>query len=121
MLALSLYILALLILSTLRPTSSMMVIYVAVAIGGVSQAVTQSIHAPFFQNELSPEEIAPAQGMFQFSSTGGASVFGALCGAAMNMGANSNQVFLIGAAFVGASLVIAFIGFRFPKEEIETA
>lgn len=121
LLALSLYILALLILSTLRPTSSMMVIYVAVAIGGVSQAVTQSIHAPFFQSELSPEEIAPAQGMFQFSSTGGASIFGALCGAAMNMGANFNQVFLIGAAFVGASLVIAFIGFRFPKEEMETA
>ena len=92
-------------LSTLRPISSMMVIYVAVAIGGVSQAVTQSIHAPFFQSELSPEEIAPAQGMFQFSRTGGASIFGALCGA----------------AFVGASLVIAFIGFRFPKEEIETA
>ena len=107
-------------LSTLRPTSSMMVIYVAVAIGGVSQAVTQSIHAPFFQSELSSEEIAPAQGMFQFSGTGGASIFGALCGAAMNMGANFNQVFLIGAAFVGASLVIAFIGFRFPKEEIET-
>ena len=121
LLALSLYILALLILSTLRPTSSMLVIYVAVAIGGVSQAVTQSIHAPFFQSELSPEEIAPAQGMFQFSSTGGASIFGALCGAAMNMGVNFNQVFLIGAAFVGAALVIALIGFRFPKEEMETA
>lgn len=119
LLALSLYIIALLILSTLQPTSSMLVIYAAVSIGGVSQAITQSIHAPFFQSELAPEEIAPAQGMFQFSSTGGASIFGALCGAAMNMGANYNQVFLLGAAFVGAALVLAIIGFRFPKEEVE--
>ena len=118
LLALALYIIALIILSTLQPDSSMIVIYVATAIGGISQALTQSLNAPFFQSELQPEEIAPAQGMFQFSSTGGASIFGAVCGAFINFGATFNDVFLLGAAFVGAALVIAIFTFRFPKEEM---
>lgn len=117
LLALSLYIAALLILSTLRPDSSMLVVYAATAIGGISQAVTQSIHAPFFQTELKPEEIPAAQGMFQFSSTGGASIFGAICGAAMNMGADYNQIFLLAAGVVGIALTIACFGFRFSPEE----
>lgn len=117
LLALSLYILALLILSMLRPDSSMLVVYAATTIGGISQAVTQSIHAPFFQTELQPEEIPAAQGMFQFSSTGGASIFGAICGAAMNMGADYNQIFLLAAGVVGIALVIAFFGFGFSPEE----
>lgn len=117
LMALTLYILALLILSTMRPDSSMLVVYTATAIGGISQAVTQSIHAPFFQTELQPEEVPAAQGMFQFSSTGGASIFGAICGAAMNMGADYNQIFLLAAGVVGIALVIAFFGFRFTPEE----
>lgn len=117
LLALAIYIVALVILSTLTPTSSMMVIYAATALGGISQALTQSLNAPFFQSELQPEEIAPAQGMFQFSSTGGASIFGAICGACINFGATFNQVFLVGAVFVGLAFVIALFTFRFPKEE----
>ncbi len=118
LLALSIYVIALVILSTLRPDSSMLVIYVATAIGGISQAITQSIHAPFFQSELKPDEIPKAQGMYQFSSTGGASIFGAICGACINFGATFNQVFLVGVGFVAAALIIAIFTFRFPKEEL---
>lgn len=114
--ALSLYIAALLLLSSLRPDSSMLVIYAATAIGGISQAATQSIYVPFFQTDLKPEEIPAAQGMFLFSSTGGASIFGAICGAAMNLGASYNQIFLLAAAMVGIALMIAFFGFKFPQE-----
>ncbi len=118
---LAIYLAALLLLSTLQPTSSMIVIYAATAIGGISQALSQSLHAAFFQSELQPAEIGKAQGMFQFASTGGGSIFGAVAAAFVNHGANYNQIFLVGAAFVGAALVIALFTFRFSKEEIEEA
>lgn len=113
------YLIGLVIFYTLTPTTPLFILYLATGIGGIGQAISQSCYAAFFQTELKPEEIPSAQGMYQFSSTGGSSIFTALCGAAMNLGLSLNQVFLVGALFVGAALIIALIGFRFPKEEIE--
>lgn len=118
LLAVSLYMVALMILTTLRPDSGMVVVYVATALGGISQAITQSVFSPFFQTELKPEEIPAAQGMFQFSGTGGASIFGAICGAVLNLGANYNQIFALSVCVVGVALIIAFFGFRFPKQSL---
>ena len=69
--------------------------------------------------ELKPEDIRPAQGMYQFASTGGSSVFTAIVGAAMTMGMGLQQVFLLGTGFIAVGLVVAIFTFHFPKQEIE--
>lgn len=118
-LALVLYTVALLLLFTLKPTSSMIIIYIATGLGGIGQAISQSSFAAFFQTELNQEEFPAAQGMYQFASSGGATIFTGICGAALNAGFTLNHVFLLGAFFTGAATIIAFIGFRFSKEEVE--
>lgn len=118
LLALACYTVALLIFTTLQPNSSMVIIYFATALGGFGQAVSQSTFAPFFQTQIKPEEFSAAQGMYQFSSTSGATIFTAVCGAALNLGFNYNQIFLLGTILCGLALLIGVIGFRFPKEEI---
>lgn len=60
---------ATLILFSLKPESSMLQIWIATGIGGVSSAIAQSSFAAFFQTELKPEEFAPAQSMYNFGST----------------------------------------------------
>ena len=118
LLALASFMISLLILSTLTPTSSIVLIYVATAIGGIGQALTQSLFTPFFQSELKPEEYAAAQGMYTFSGTGGGTIFGSVCGLCLNLGFSFNQVFLLGAGFLSAALILAVFTFRFTKEEL---
>lgn len=118
LLALVVYTVALVIFSLLTPTSSMVVIYVATALGGIGQAITQSQYAPFFQTQLKPDEFAAAQGMYQFGSTGGSCIFTAVCGAAMTMGMTLNQIFMLGTALIVVALIVGVFGFRFSKEEI---
>lgn len=117
LLALILYTVSMAVFYMLRPDSSMLVIYAATALGGVGQAITQSIYAPFFQTELQPEEFGAAQGMYSFAGTGGSCIFMAICGAAINGGFTLNQVFLLGLIFCAAALCIGLVGFRFPAEE----
>lgn len=114
---LSTYVAALLLLFSLRPDSSMLVIYVATAVGGVGQAISQSVFTPFFQTELAPEEFGAAQGMASFSSTGGSCIFKAICAAAMNGGMRLNQVFLLAAGYCAVALIIGLIAFRLPSED----
>lgn len=119
LLAIVSYIVGLAIFYLLTPDTAIFVVYLATGIGGIGQTITQSCYAAFFQTELKPEEIPSAQGMYQFASTAGSSIFVALCGAAMNLGLSLNQVFLVGALFAAVALVIGIFGFKFPKEEIE--
>lgn len=112
------YGIGLMIFYFLSPTSPVFIIYLATGIGGIGQAVVQATFAAFYQSELKPEDIRPAQGMYQFASTGGSSVFTAIVGAAMTMGLALQQVFLLGTAFMVIGLIFAIIGFRFSKEEI---
>lgn len=112
------YAIGLMIFYTLSPTSPIFIIYLATGIGGIGQAVVQATFAAFYQSELKPEDIRPAQGMYQFASTGGSSVFTAIIGAAMNLGMGLQGAFLLGTAFILAGLVVALFTFRFTKEEI---
>ena len=112
------YGIGLMIFYFLTPSSPVFIIYLATGIGGIGQAVVQATFAAFYQSELKPEDIRPAQGMYQFASTGGSSVFTAIVGAAMTMGMGLQQVFLLGTGFIAVGLVVAIFTFRFPKEEI---
>lgn len=113
------YGVGLMIFYFLTPTSPVFIIYLATGIGGIGQAVVQATFAAFYQTELKPEDIRPAQGMYQFASTGGSSVFTAIVGAAMTMGMGLQQVFLLGTGFIAVGLVVAIFTFHFPKQEIE--
>ena len=113
------YILALLIMWRLTPTSSIVMLLCATAIGGIGQGISQSQYAAFFQTELKMEEIRPAQGMYQFAQTGFSSIITAIYGLAQGMGASINDLFLLGAIICLLGFVVAFFGFKFPKEEIE--
>jgi MFS family permease len=117
-LTLIIYTAALLIFASLNPHSPMLLIYVATAMGGVGQAISQATFTAFFQTELKPEEFPAAQGMYQFASSGASSVMTSVFGAALNMGFSLNNIFFLAACMVGVATVIAFIGFRFPKEEV---
>ncbi|MBR0373614.1 MAG: MFS transporter [Mogibacterium sp.] len=113
------YIVALLIMWSLKPDSPIALLLLATGIGGIGQGISQSQYAAFFQTELKMEEIRPAQGMYQFSQTGFSSIITAVYGLAQGLGAQMHDLFLIGALICALGLVVAFIGFRFPKEEIE--
>lgn len=118
LLAIITYLAGLGIFFTLNADSTMLLVYLATGIGGIGQAITQATYAAFFQTELEPEEISAAQGMYQFSSTGGSCVFIAICGACINnAGVSTQQCFLIGMAFLAVALLIGFAGFRFTEEE----
>lgn len=112
------YGIGLMIFYSLSPASPIFIIYLATGIGGIGQAVVQATFAAFYQSELKPEDIRPSQGMYQFASTGGSSVFTAIIGAAMNLGMGLQGAFLLGTAFIAAGLIVAVFTFRFSKEEI---
>ena len=119
LLAIITYLIGLGIFFTLNADSTMLLVYLATGIGGIGQAITQATYSAFFQTELQPEEIGAAQGMYQFSSTGGSCVFIAICGACINnAGVTTQQCFLLGIAFLAVALAVGFMGFRFPKEEM---
>jgi len=105
-----------LIICTLQPTTSMVVIFVASAIGGIGSVVPQGIFPSFFQTELKPEEINAAQGLYLFGGTGGSCLYMALAGLTLNLGGTLNHVFMIAAAFCVAALLFGFIGLRLPRE-----
>jgi MFS family permease len=116
-LSLLLVTVALFLFCILTPTSPMLIIYIATALGGISQAISMSSYVPFFQTELKPEVFAAAQGLFQFGSTAGSCIFVAICGAALNQGWTLNHIFILGTGLCAAALVIAIFCFRFPKEK----
>jgi len=109
------------LICTLQPTSSMLIIYVASALGGIGTVVSQSSYSNFFQTELKPEEISAAQGMFSFGGTGGSCIFVAIAGAIINAGATINHAFMMATVWCAVSLLIGFIGFRLPQEQSKTA
>jgi MFS family permease len=119
-LALVCYTVAMLIFFLLKPDTTIFVIYIATALGGIGQSVSQSSFAPYFQTELEPEEIGTAQAMYTFASTGGGTIFAALGGAILSLGFGFNGVFLLGTVFCSVSLLIVLLLFRFkPDEKLE--
>jgi len=114
--SLLLLFIATLLVCFLQPDSSMIIIYVASALGGIGTVVPQSNYTAFFQTELQPKEYSSAQGMFTFGSTGGSCIYIAISGALMNSGGTFNHSFILAAGFSAAALLIGIIGIHLPKE-----
>ena len=111
---------ALFVYSALKADSSLIMIYAAVAVGGLGTIVPQACFTTYFQEELKPGEMRAAQGMYSFCSSGGSVIFGAISGAILNAGFTYNTVFFMGGIFLVLSLIVGFIGLRFPEEKADT-
>ena len=115
-LGMGIYTVAMLIFFMLEPDSSMMVIYFATGIGGLSQAITNSSLPAFFNATMKPKEYSAANGMYTFAATGGSCIFVAVCGALQNAGCSINQLFLFSAILCGIAFFISLVKFRIPKD-----
>lgn len=109
------------LLFLLKPDSSMVLIYVATALGGAGYSITQSAYTPFFQLDLKPEEYGAAQGLFGFAATSGAVIFSALAAIILTNGLSINYIFLIAVAFCAVGLLVGIFGFKMPRQDTAPA
>ena len=63
----------------------MIMIWVAVAIGGFTSSVSQSTFSAFWQSNTPREDIPSGQALYSFGSTGGSCIFGAVVGVVLEM------------------------------------
>ncbi len=99
----------------------MLMIWAAVAIGGFTSSVAQSTFSVFWQSNTPKEEIPSGQAMYSFGSTGGSCIFGAVVGVVLGTSGDYTRAFATGFVFAAIGLVVALVGFRFTKEEMEAA
>lgn len=95
----------------------MLVIWIAVAIGGFTSVVSQSTYSAFWQSNTPKEEIPSGQAMYSFGSTGGSAIFGAVVGVVLGTSGDFTRAFATGFVFAVFGLIVAIVGFKFPKEE----
>lgn len=99
---------ALLCFCMLTAESSMLLVWIGSALGGIGNSIAQTCLTPFFQYGLPQEEIASAQGMYTFSSTCGSTIFVAVVGVLVGITGTVKIVFYTAAilAFINVVLVL---------------
>ena len=97
----------------------MIMIWVAVAIGGFTSSVSQSTFSAFWQSNTPREDIPSGQALYSFGSTGGSCIFGAVVGVVLGTSGDYSRAFATGFIFAVIGLICAIVGFRFSKEEVE--
>ncbi len=103
--------------SLLQPDSPMLLVWIGSAVGGLGNSMNQTCMTPFFQYGLPKEDFAAAQGMYQFSSTGMASVFVPFVGVFVNMTGSIKPVFYIATILAAVNVVLVFCFVKITKEE----
>ena len=100
---------ALLCFCMLTADSSMLLVWVGSALGGIGNSIAQTCLTPFFQYGLPQEEIASAQGMYTFSGTCGSTIFVAVVGVLVGIFGTVKVVFYTAAimALINVILVLA--------------
>ena len=110
---------ALFLWSTLSASSSILVIYLGMVLGGAGTALYQTVFTPFFQMALRQEEYGAAQNLYSFASSSGSCIFSAIAGLVLaggsDYGAALTLVFRIAAIAVAGALVMAFFLVRVPR------
>lgn len=99
----------------------MLMIWIAVAIGGFTSVVSQSTFSAFWQTNTAKEDIPSCQAMYNFGSSGGSVIFGAIVGVVLGSSGDYSRAFATGFVFAAIGLVCAIAGFRFSKEELAAA
>ncbi|MCI9068219.1 MAG: MFS transporter [Lachnospiraceae bacterium] len=103
--------------SLLQPDSPMLLVWIGSAVGGLGNSMNQTCMTPFFQYGLPKEDFAAAQGMYQFSSTGMASIFVPFVGVFVNMTGSIKPVFYIATILAAVNVVLVFCFVKITKEE----
>jgi hypothetical protein len=96
----------------------MLVIWIAVAIGGFTSVVAQTTFSAFWQSNTPREQIPSGQALYSFGSTGGSCIFGAVVGVVLGSSGDYTRAFATGFVFATIGLICAIVGFKFSKEEI---
>lgn len=101
---------ALLCFCLLQPESPMIQVWIGSALGGIGNSIAQTCLTPFLQYDLPKYEHVAAQGMYQFSSTCGSSIFGAIAGVLIGL-SGGNTKFAFYFAFLLALVNVALVCF----------
>lgn len=102
----------------LQPTSSMALVWIGSALGGIGNSIAQTCLTPFFQFGLPKEDYAAAQGMYTFASSGGATVFVAVVGVLVNLsGGNIKVVFYTAGVLALLNVILVFTRVKISDKE----
>lgn len=108
--------------SILQPDSPMILVWIGSALGGFGNSIAQTCLTPYFTYGMATEEVPAAQGMFVFSSTGGATIFVAFVGVLVNATGSIKPVFYSGTILAAINLMMILIYLRIreikPTEQI---
>lgn len=103
--------------SILQPDSPMLIVWIGSALGGLGNSIAQTCLTPYFTHGMAPEEVPAAQGMFQFSSTGGATIFVAFVGVLVNITGSIKPVFYSGAVLAVINFVMVLLFLRIKESD----
>lgn len=104
--------------SILTPVSPMALVWIGSAVGGIGNSIAQTCLTPYFQYGLAKEDFAAAQGMYQFSSTGGATIFVAFVGVLVGLTGSIKPVFYTGAILAVINVILVFTSLKITKEDV---
>lgn len=104
--------------SILTPDSPMAIVWIGSAVGGVGNSIAQTCLTPYFQYGLAREDFAAAQGMYQFSATGGATIFVAFVGVLVGFTGSIKPVFYTGTILAVINVILVFAALRITKEDV---
>jgi MFS family permease len=104
--------------SLLQPDSSMFLVWIGSAIGGIGNSIAQTSLTPFMTYGLPQEEVPAAQGMYQFSSTGGATIFVAFVGVLVNITGSIKPVFYTGTVLAVINVILAITCIKIPAKDV---
>lgn len=109
---------ALLCFCLLQPESPMTQVWIASAFGGIGNSIAQTCLTPFMQWDLPKHEYVAAQGMYQFSSTCGSSIFGAIAGVLIGLsGGNTKYAFYFAFALALVNVVLVCTSVKITKNQ----
>lgn len=105
----------------LQPDSSMLLVWVGSALGGIGNSIAQTCLTPFFQYGLPREDYAAAQGMYTFSSTCGATIFVAVVGVLVNVFGTVKVVFYSAALLAAVNVILVLTRVKITEQDMEEA
>lgn len=95
--------------------AGMLMIWIAVAIGGFTSVVSQSTFSAFWQSNTPEEELSAGQALYTIGSTGGSCLFGAVVGVVLGTSGDYSRAFAVGFVFALIGFVTAIREFRFDR------
>lgn len=101
--------------------AGMLLIYLATGLGGFASVVNTSAGPGFWQSNTPREDIPSGQALYSFGSMVGSVLCNAVVGIVLGSSTDYIRAFAVGTGFALLGVVVAVVGFRFTREEMEKA